>query len=223
MRLFLPKTPSVETHVGLATTESEIEMKPVRSSARCLESKVGTRRCLRERHQNRGRRGAAERNWSAGLRRDAGAAIVEMAFIFSLLVMLLVGTVTAAIAFAQKNSIENAAREASRYGATLPDAADSTWLLAVRDVARSGGQGNLEPGVDGQYICVAHLGGSGGVQSLVDDGGVVSQPNTPCYADGLSDVRVQVVTGRATEINAALFSIDVDLVAEVSARYERSP
>jgi hypothetical protein len=154
---------------------------------------------------------------------ESGAALVEMAFMLSFLVMLLVGVTTSAIAFGQNNSIENAAREASRYAATLPDAADTDWLTAVRDVARTGGQGNLAPGVDGQYICVAHIGGSAGVQSLVDDGGVVSQPNTPCYDDGLSDIRVQVVTGRATEISAGLFSIDVDLSAEVSARYERSP
>lgn len=152
-------------------------------------------------------------------RRDSGAAMVEMAFIFSLLVMLLVGVVTSAIAFGQKNSIENAAREASRYAATLPGDIDATWFQTVRNVARSAAQGNLDASVDGQYICVAHTGSGlrqeevGGVPGPVGSGG--------CYSDGLSDSRVQIVTRRDTEINAAFFSVDVTLNAPATARYER--
>lgn len=152
--------------------------------------------------------------------------MVEMAFIFSLLVMLLVGVVTSAIAFGQKNSIENAAREASRYAATYP-APDNNpevanwdqWLEKVRDVARAAAQGNLDPGVDGQYICVAHI-GSG--RMLEDTSGVPSFRNDTCYEDGLSDSRVQVRTRRDSEINAAFFSVDVTLDAPATARYERA-
>jgi hypothetical protein len=154
---------------------------------------------------------------------DRGAAMVEMAFVFSLLVMLLVGVVTTAIAFGEKNSIENAAREASRYAATYPapEAPDTwqDWLETVRDVARGSAQGNLDVGVDGEYICVAHI-GSG--LKLEDVGGVESVSSGTCYDDGLSDPRVQVVTGRDTEISAAFFSIDVTLDAPVTARYERA-
>jgi hypothetical protein len=149
-------------------------------------------------------------------RRDAGAAMVEMAFIFGLLIMLLVGVVTSAIAFGQKNSIENAAREASRYAATLPGPVDSAWLSSVRDVAQAAAQGNLNPGVDGRYICVAHL-GSG---QKLEEG--ATTPGPSCYDDGLSDSRVQIVTGRQSQISAALFSIDVTLNAQATARYERA-
>jgi Flp pilus assembly protein TadG len=150
-------------------------------------------------------------------RRDSGAALVEMAFIFSILAMLLIGVVTSAIAFGQKNSIENAAREASRFAATAPDV-DDDWLRAVRDVARSAAQGDLDPSVDGQEICVAHS----GYGMLVDDGGVETFfPGVLCYPDSLSDVRVQVETQRDTQINAAFFTVDVTLTAPATARYER--
>jgi hypothetical protein len=160
---------------------------------------------------------------------DSGAAMVEMAFIFSILVMLLVGVVTSAIAFGQKNSIENSAREASRYAATYPvpdnnpEVANwNQWLGTIRDVARSAAQGNLDSGVDGYYICVAHI-GSG--QRLIDTN-VTPAPPTPtgnsCYDDGLSDTRVQIVTQRASQISAAFFTVDVTLRAPATARYERA-
>lgn len=149
---------------------------------------------------------------------DRGAAMVEMAFIFSILVMLLVGVVTAAIAFGQKNSIENAAREASRYAATLPEAWDN--LDDVVAVAVEAAQGNLDAGVDGQYICVAHTGHN---KKLIIEGGVpTGSGEGTCYDDGLSDSRVQVQTARQSQINAAIFSIDINLSGSASARYERA-
>lgn len=148
---------------------------------------------------------------------DRGAAMVEMAFIFSILVMLLVGVVTSALAFGQKNSIENAAREASRYAATLKP----MDLNTVLDVARSAAQGDLDGGVDGQYICAAYLSDTGW-QKLEETGGGAPVPDSgQCYSDGLSDIRVQIVTERDSEINAALFSIDFTLNAQATARYER--
>lgn len=147
--------------------------------------------------------------------------MVELALVFGLLIMLLVGTVTAAVALSQNNSIENAAREASRFGATLPF--DGTWLTSVRDVARAAAHGDLDASVPGQSICVA-LVGPGGTQSLTDTGGVPAFSTSPCFADGRpsDEVRVQVVTGRETTIEAVLFSTDVTLSAQAAARYERS-
>lgn len=131
--------------------------------------------------------------------------------------MLLVGVVTSAIAFGQKNSIENAAREASRYAATLPDVWDN--LADVVEVARSAAQGNLGSGVAGQYICVAHTGSN---RKLEEVGGVQIPSNGTCYNDDLSDSRIQVETGRQSQISAALFSIDVTLNSQATARYERA-
>lgn len=153
--------------------------------------------------------------------------MVEMAFIFSFLVVLLVGVVTSAIAFAEKNSIENAAREASRYGATYPapslkpdtPATWQEWLETVRDVARAAAQGNLDADVDGQYLCVAHL--SSGLK-LEETSGAWNVSSGMCYDDGLSDSRVQIVTRRNTTITAVFFSFDLTLNASATTRYERA-
>jgi len=147
--------------------------------------------------------------------------MVELALAFTLLVTLLVGTVTAAIAFSNQNSIENAAREASRYGATLPGPIGTSWLQEVRDVARAAAHGDLDPSVDGQYICVAYVDGANN-QGLTDTKGVEGAINS-CYNDGRpsGEARIQVVTGRQAEIQVVIFSMDVSLEGPAAARYER--
>lgn len=155
--------------------------------------------------------------------RERGAAIVELAFVLALLSMLLVGVTTSAIAFGRNNSIENAAREGSRYAATLPGPIDSSWLRDVRDVARSAALGELDPTVPGQYICVAQYDGSSWTR-LTDANGVETGPDAQdCFTDSLpaDQPRVQIVTGRDTTIDAAVFSVDVTLEGEAAARYER--
>jgi Flp pilus assembly protein TadG len=149
--------------------------------------------------------------------------MVEMAMVFSLLIMLLVGSVTAAIAFGTNNSIENAAREASRFAATFPGPVDNTWLQTVRNVARAAAQGELDPTSPGQYICVAFINGASTL-SLTDTSGVEAFPGTECFSDGLpaDELRVQVVTQTDATIEAVLFSADVTLSAPAAARYERS-
>jgi hypothetical protein len=149
--------------------------------------------------------------------------MVEMAMVFSLLIMLLVGTVTAAIAFGQNNSIENSAREASRFGATLPGPVNNTWLQTVRNVARAAAQGELDPTSPGQYICVAFISPTL-ILSLTDTAGAEAYPGIPCFADGLpaDELRVQVLTQTDATIEAVLFSTDVTLSAPAAARYERS-
>jgi len=148
--------------------------------------------------------------------------MVEMAIVLVLLVMLLVGTTTTAIAFSRNNQIENSAREASRFAATLPGPIDTTWLQTVRDVARAAAQGDLSATSPGQLICVAFINGAG-IESLTDTGGVETEPDTECFDDGrpASEVRVQVVTQRDVTIQAVVFSKDVTISAPAAALYER--
>lgn len=156
------------------------------------------------------------------LREDTGAALVETALVLVLLVMLLVGTVTAAVAFGRDNSIQNAAREASRFGATLPGPVDTAWLQSVRDVARAAALGDLDSSVPGQFICVAHGDGSAW-RSLTDTSGTEAEPDSQCFSDGrpAGEVRVQVVTRRDSDIQVVVFDMDVTLDASAAARYER--
>jgi hypothetical protein len=151
-----------------------------------------------------------------------GAALIEMALVLPLLLMLLVGTVTAAITYGRANSIQNAAREASRFGATLPGPIDAAWLGTVRDVARAAASGDLDAAVGGQYICVAYVDGTGNTR-LTDTGGVEASAASECFADGrpAGEPRIQVVTSRLSPIQVVFFSLDVDLQAEAAARYER--
>lgn len=146
--------------------------------------------------------------------------MVELALVLVLLVMLLVGTVSAAVAFGRGNSIQNAAREASRYAATRDDVSNN--LSEVVQVAKAASSGDLEAGVPGYYVCVAYVDGSSNEREI--EGTPPSLPaDNSCYSDGrpAGERRIQVTAGRETTINAIVFSIDVPLTTEAAARYER--
>jgi Flp pilus assembly protein TadG len=57
--------------------------------------------------------------------RERGAVAVEMALVLPLLVMLLLGTVTAGIAYSNSIGLTNAVREGARFGATTESG--SSW------------------------------------------------------------------------------------------------
>lgn len=78
--------------------------------------------------------GTGRRESDAG--RDRGASMVEFALILPVLAMLLLGIVTGGLALGTKNSMTNAVREATRFGATLPEGTSwNDWAVAVRDRA----------------------------------------------------------------------------------------
>lgn len=164
--------------------------------------------------------GANRRYRDGGNASDTGAAMVELAFVMVLLVMLLVGTVSSAMAFGRDNSIQNAAREASRFGATLPGAADAAWLQQIRDVARSAASGDLDASVPGSVVCAAFIDADNNPISL-DDDSMTTSP-TPCFTDDRPDeAKVQVAVQRDTEFQAIVFSTDITLTSDAAARYER--
>lgn len=159
---------------------------------------------------------------------------MEAAFITMMLLSLLVGTVTAGVAFSQKTSLQTAAREATRFGATLPVNGDmNAWLTKVLEVAQSAGGKDLAGTIPGQEICVAYVYPSGATPTdrntrLMQTGGVTGAPTSGasamCFDDGRpnDERRVQVVTGRTSKIQAAVFSVDVSLSSQSSARFERT-
>lgn len=167
-------------------------------------------------------------------RGERGAVLVEAAMVTALLLMLLVGTVTAALAYSQKSSLQTAAREASRFAATLPVNGDMTgWLNSVRVVAAGAANGNLDPTIAGQSICVAYVYPNGTaaddrnsriVQKAGATGTPTYGPTSKCFEDGRPDDerRVQVTVGRKSTIQAVLFSTEVDLGSKSTARFERS-
>jgi Flp pilus assembly protein TadG len=165
---------------------------------------------------------------------ERGAALIEAAFVTMLLISLLVGTVTSGIAFSQKTSLQTAAREATRFGATLPVNGDmNKWLTSVLNIAKSAAKNDLSATTAGQNICVAYVYPKGTTPAdrnsrLMQTGGVTGSVTTgaaaTCFSDGRPDDerRIQVVTGRTATIQAAVFSVDVDLSSQSSARFERT-
>lgn len=97
---------------------------------------------------------------------DSGAAAVEFALLFPIFMVLALGIITAGTAFSRQINVTQAAREASRYGATYDISGittgdtsfagrTTTWLNAVDNALRqsAGSANNPIGGYD--YRCVA--------------------------------------------------------------------
>ncbi len=163
-------------------------------------------------------------------RGDDGAALIEFALFLPILLMVLVGTVTGGVAFARAHSLDNAAREGARFGATLPVNGDlTTWLNDVAAVAQAAATGDLEDGLSGREICVAYVypdgtGAADQTMSLtIDEAGTPSTAAAWCFDDGRppTDRRVQVATQRSSFFNAIFFQRDLTLTGRSAAQFER--
>ena len=99
-------------------------------------------------------------------RGDEGAAAVEFALLFPIFMVLAMGIINGGIAFSRQINVTQAAREASRYGATLSvDASGpggtggtlATWLGKV-ETAATESVGNKDNPIGGfDYLCVAMI------------------------------------------------------------------
>lgn len=93
-------------------------------------------------------------------RGDAGASAVEFALLFPVFMVMVMGTISAGTAFSKQINVTQAAREASRYGATYDYQADPSntldnWLTDV-DQAATEAAGNATDPIGGyDYRCVA--------------------------------------------------------------------
>ena len=182
---------------------------------------------------------------SAGVRfSDRGAVLVEMAFALPLLMMLIVGMVSAGIAYNHQLALTHAAREGGRLAATLPvtnfvpmggKSSMDLWLEEVAARAVEDATGSLDPGVPGLVVCVAYVHPNGGIATdqttiRIDNGGIptyAQDPSPPdpslwCFPDARPDGerRVQVAVARETDFNVVFFSSTVTLDAEAVNRFE---
>ena len=173
------------------------------------------------------------KKWSGS---ERGASLVELAFALPLLIMLLVGMVSAGIAYNHQLSLTHAAREGGRYAATLPvtnftddENPMHAWLDEVASQVEDDATGALGAGAQGHYICVAYVHPDGAeptdkTASRVDDAGDVSYPTPPqpCFEDGRPDdePRVQVVVGREVAFSVVFWSTDLALDSEAVNRFE---
>lgn len=159
---------------------------------------------------------------------------MEAALLFPVLFMLVFGLVTFGLALGQRNSLENAARESSRFGATRPVTVVKDWLDSVHNVAVSAATGELGPGAPDRYVCVALVG------TAQHDGRRVTVGNgTPTYSSsghcavsyGSTDTLtcpstapcVEVVVSRSVTLDAVAFKQQITLDARNISAFEREP
>lgn len=156
---------------------------------------------------------------------DRGAALVEFALLLPLLALLLFGTITGGLTLSRQNSVKNAAREGTRFGAINPmgDPVDLvTYLDQVIVQVENAAHPDLKAGVDGKSICAAFIAESGTVTRRTKTNTGTTSGTTACFDDSpLGYDRVQVSVQRRSEINAILYSNNVLIEARSVTRYER--
>ena len=157
-------------------------------------------------------------------RHDRGASLVEFALIAPLLIVLLLGTLTGGIALSHHNSVKNAAREGVRFGAVNPVAAGSetAYLGRVLTEVVNAATGDLDPTVDGRYVCAAYVNEANAIfRGQMTSGAPSYDTGNLCFADGRTEERVQVLARRNDSINAVFYSHSMTLEGRAVTRYER--
>ena len=168
------------------------------------------------------------RQWRA--RNDErGAALVEFGLVIPIFVMLILGSVTLGLAYNDNNSLNNGAREAGRFAATLPVDTMNVWLNDVADAAEVATNGAVSDGATGSEICIAYVypaGDEAHDQTTVlfrDASGTTVTPGAYCFEDGRpnDERRVQVLLGRESQVQAIVYTRNIELEARSVVRYER--
>lgn len=151
---------------------------------------------------------------------DEGAALVEFALILPLLVVLLLGTITAGLSINDELQLNHSARDAARYGATVPEDqtfASGTWATNVRLVAVTRFGGDLSAG----DVCVALVSGVTPVPLSSDH--TTETSGGACFDDsaaGISATRVQVAASTDAQIETGLYTFDLSLDADAVTMHE---
>ncbi len=159
--------------------------------------------------------------------RERGSAIVEFALILPVLTMLLLGMLTGGMALFHKQQVTSAAREAARYGATVPEQQCATpsdcggfnWAQLVQAIAVERANGDLAAA----GVCVALVSGPGFAPVAIDADHSTAGGVNPCYVDNSSDAgkRVQVSVSRADRLEALMFNMNLQLNQRATARFEQ--
>jgi hypothetical protein len=157
--------------------------------------------------------------------------VVEFALVLPVLMILLLGIFSGAMAWNQSQGLGQGSRVAARYASTLPLPVDMNdmddWLDGIADRAVASSEGAMDVGVEGRAVCVAyvHLPGVAGDETAgrqLVGSGAPSSITTPCFADGqpATERRVQVVLERQGSINTGFYRQTIDIRRKVVYRYE---
>lgn len=154
-------------------------------------------------------------------RTEFGAVAVEFALVVPLLCMLLVGTVTVALAYSQKVALSNAVREGARLGASAPNG--PSWLSSVQQHT-SASYGDAD-GLDANTVCAKLIKTSGGATptytTIIDaPAGCTNEPGNPTNVS--AGCFVKVWASKQTHLNWLLGSADPFTKASAVAIYDRN-
>ncbi len=173
---------------------------------------------------------------------EAGATLVEFALLFPVFMTLVLGMLSGGVAYNQKLTMTGAARETSRYAATLPispgcgttGATDlDKWLHCVANVAVQTSADELPTTAPDRSICVAYVKPSALAPSFSGDSSrrieltnsnTGTTTNGPCPGAPSSSIahrHVQVVMERDSQIQALFFTYPVSLQSTSVTRFER--
>lgn len=162
--------------------------------------------------------GGRSKRATESTRRERAAALVEFVLIMPLLFALLLGLLTGGLSLSRKNSMENAVREASRLGATLPE--DANWAPSVVARAVELGSNDLTP----SQVCVKLVKKTAGGETTKKSSacslpasvepGTASVPVDSCV--------VKVWARRNSEFNFLFATQDITLDVNAISRYERT-
>jgi Flp pilus assembly protein TadG len=160
---------------------------------------------------------------------ERGAALVEFALVFPLVVMLIVGMATAGQAYNQKLQVTHAVREGARFAATVsPTQAftnGDTWANNVRDLVVERSAGALSSA----QVCVALVEGSPATVHAGSANYSTAGAGTPCIPGqdypvmaGTDDgLRVQVTAERPGRIMLVVVGdINFAMSARATAKSE---
>ena len=156
---------------------------------------------------------------------------MEFALVVPILVMLLLGTITAGLAYSRANGVTNAVREGARFGAT----ADASPTLAAQwatEVVQRVRQTQFDDAGQRTTVCVQlYKVGTGviantttcsrpaGAPALTLPASSTAAPAVP--SGGLGSCVVRVIASRPITINIGVSSWDTNYVSSSVARYER--
>ena len=167
--------------------------------------------------------------------RERGVSLVEFAIIMPVLFMLLIGMITGGMTLSRHNSVKNAVREGTRFGAVNPLTAGTvdSYLQEVIDQTREGATGDLAGTAPNQYICASVVyeipatpttaATTGTVRRIEQNGVLGTSSAGSCFFDTrpAEEFRVQVEAKRTSEIEGVLFSLNPTLSSRSVTRYER--
>ena len=150
------------------------------------------------------------------VRDSRGAVAVEFGLVAPLVIMLLLGTVTVALAYSQHVALSNAVREGARLGASAPN--NANWLSSVQQQTS---QAYADPdGLPTSSVCATLIKVGVATPLIAAPAGCGSGPSNPTGIT--SGCFVKVWASKKTHLDWILGSADPWLEAGSVAIYDRT-